>query len=306
MFHMASNTALGYTFNGATIVLTDFDAAGSVRALHEHQATHILLVPTTIHIVCNQPGIDDEAFPDLEMVLYGGSSIAPTVLQRAMSVFRCKFLQFFGMTETSGCSILFPEHHDPSGRPELLPSAGIDSTGFETRIVDADDRVLPPGEVGEIVARGPALMDGYWNQPEATAEALRNGWMHTGDAGYRSPDGFLYVTDRIKDMIISGGENVYPREVEDVFFAHPAVLEAAVIGVPDERWGERVHAVVALRPGAEATDTELLAYARERLAGYKCPKTLEFVAALPKNVIGKVLKKDIRAPYWADRPKAVG
>jgi len=298
MFHMASNTALGYTYQGGTIVLTDFEPNAVIQAMHEHHATHVLLVPTTINILCNHPGIAEETFPDLEMILYGGSAITPTVLQHAIDLFGCKFLQFFGMTETSGCSILFPEHHDPVNRPDLLPSAGIDATGFETRIVDADDHPLPPGEVGEIVCRGPALMDGYWNRPDATAEALRNGWMHTGDAGYRSAEGFLFVTDRIKDMIISGGENVYPREVEDVLVSHAAVFEAAVIGLPDERWGERVHAVVVLQPGASVGDTELLGYARERLAGYKCPKTMEFVDALPKNVIGKILKKDLRAPYW--------
>ena len=188
---------------------------------------------TTINMICNLPGIDDEPFPDLEMVLYGASPIAPAVLSRAIEVFDCRFFQFFGMTETSGCTILLPEHHDPIGRPDLLASAGVDASGFETRIVDPDDQELPPGEVGEIVCRGPHLMAGYWNRPDATAEALRNGWMHTGDAGYRTAEGFVFVTDRIKDMIVTGGENVYPREVEDALSAHPAVLEAAVVGRPE-------------------------------------------------------------------------
>ena len=295
MFHIASNTTLGFTFNGATSILMDFDAAAVVRTLRSERATHVLLVPTTINMICNLAGIDDEPFPDLEMVLYGASPIASSVLTRAIEVFDCRFFQFFGMTETSGCTVLLPEHHDPVGRPDLLASAGVEATGFETRIVDPDDVELAPGEVGEILCRGPHLMAGYWNRPDATAEAMRNGWMHTGDAGYRTAEGFLFVTDRIKDMIITGGENVYPREVEDVLFSHPGVLEAAVIGVSDERWGERVHAVVVPRDRDSVGATELLAYTRERVAGYKAPKSVEFVEALPKNATGKVLKTELRA-----------
>ena len=266
-----------------------------MRALHDHLATHVLLVPTTINMIGNHPGIEAERFEHLQMVLYGASPIAPDVLRRAIDVFGCAFLQFFGMTETAGCTMLRPADHDPEARPDLLASAGTDSISFETLVVDPDDVPCPPGAVGEIVTRGPALMDGYWGQPEATAQALRNGWMHTGDLGYRNEEGYLFVTDRLKDMIVTGGENVYPREVEDVLFAHPAIFEAAVIGLPDERWGERVHAVLVARPGHDMSEADVLAYCRGKLAGYKCPKTAELVSCLPKNVTGKVLKRELRA-----------
>jgi acyl-CoA synthetase (AMP-forming)/AMP-acid ligase II len=214
-------------------------------------------------------------------------------------VFRCGFLQFFGMTETFGVSLLRPDDHDPAGHPERLASAGTDALSARTRVVDPDGRDVPPGVVGEILSRGPAMMDGYWNDPPATEEALRDGWMHTGDLGYRSADGYLFVTDRLKDMIVSGGENVYPREVEDVLHEHPAVLEVAVIGVPDDRWGERVHAQVVPRPRITAEPGDITVFCRGRLAGYKVPKSVELVADLPKNATGKVLKHLLRDRYAA-------
>ena len=307
MFHIAANLAYAFTYNGSTIVMVkEFSVEATVRALHEHRASHVLLVPTTINMICSAPGIDAERFDHLRTVLYGASPIAPDVLRRAIQVFRCDFLQFFGMTETAGCALLRPADHDPDGHPELLAAAGTDGISFETRVVDPDDVTCPPGVVGEIVTRGPCVMDGYWNNPEASAEALRNGWMHTGDLGYRSDEGYLFVTDRLKDMIVTGGENVYPREVEDVLFDHPAVFEAAVIGVPDARWGERVHAIVVARPGTSLTEDEIVAHCRARLAGYKCPKTAELVEALPKNVTGKILKRDLRAERWGDTGRTVG
>ncbi|HEY1281404.1 MAG TPA: long-chain-fatty-acid--CoA ligase [Acidimicrobiales bacterium] len=296
MFHISANTAYSFTYTGSTIVLVkDFSVAGVVETLHRSAATHVLMVPGTINLFVNEPGIEREQFEHLRLVIYGASSIAPDVLRRAIAVFGCDFLQLFGMTETSACSILRQEDHDPVGRPDLLSSAGTDAVSFETKVVDPTGQECEPGVVGEIVARGPALMSAYWANPAATAEAMRDGWMHTGDLGHRSAEGYLFVTDRLKDMIVTGGENVYPREVEDVLFAHPAVLEAGVIGVPDARWGERVHAVVVLRPDGSASAEELIAHCRDELAGYKCPKTVEFIAALPKNATGKVLKRELRA-----------
>jgi fatty-acyl-CoA synthase len=296
MFHIAANLAYSFVIAGATLVLVrDFSVAAVLDAVEAWRASHVLLVPTTINAVTQDPLIEGRTFEDLEMVLYGASPIAPEVLRRAIEVFGCGFLQFFGMTETSGCSLLRPADHDPERRPDLLASAGTDTYSFETLVVDEAGATCPPGVVGEVVTRGPAVMDAYWGQPEASAEALRGGWMHTGDLGYRSEEGYLFVTDRLKDMIVTGGENVYPREVEDVLFEHPGVYEAAVIGLPDERWGERVHAVVVARPGYSLTEEELVAHCRQHLAGYKCPKTTEVVEALPKNVTGKVLKRDLRA-----------
>jgi acyl-CoA synthetase (AMP-forming)/AMP-acid ligase II len=296
MFHIAANTAYSFTFSGSTIVLLkEFTVGGVVAALHTHQVSHVLLVPATINVINNHPGISDERFPHLELVIYGASPIAPEVLKRALGVFGCGFFQLYGMTETCACTILRPDAHDPELRPGLLASAGTDAITFETLVVDGDDRPCPVGTVGEIVTRGPAVMTGYWGDPEETATALRGGWMHTGDLGYRSEDGYLYVTDRLKDMIITGGENVYPREIEDVLYAHEGVLEAAVIGLSDEEWGERVHAIVVPRPGAVVTAEDLIAHCRLHLARYKCPKSVAFADALPKNATGKILKKELRA-----------
>ncbi|MCZ7526509.1 MAG: long-chain fatty acid--CoA ligase [Acidimicrobiia bacterium] len=307
MFHMAANMSQAFAYTGGTNVMVKaFDPALVVGELARHRATHVLLVPTMINLLCEEPTLAGADLSALRMVLYGASPIPPEVLRRAIAALRCDFLQFFGMTETAGSSLLRPADHDPDGHPEWLPSAGTDSLSFETRVVDPDDRPLPPGEVGEIVCRGPSVMDGYWNAPEATMEALRGGWMHTGDLGYRSADGYLYVTDRLKDMIVSGGENVYPREVEDALYEHPAVLEAAVIGVPHERWGEAVHALVVPRAGEAPNPEELIAHCRVRLAGYKVPKSVELVDELPKNPTGKILKRLVREPYWEGHERRVG
>lgn len=299
MFHIAANTAYSFTYRGASIVMVKgFDARLMVRVLERLRATHVLLVPTMINLLCHEPTLPRARLDHLRMVLYGASPIPPDVLRRAIELLRCDFLQFFGMTETAGCSLLRPADHDPVGHPERLSSAGTDALSFETRVVDEQDRDLPAGAVGEIICRGPSVMDGYWNAPAATSAALRGGWMHTGDLGYRCADGYLYVSDRLKDMIVSGGENVYPREVEDVLYSHPAVLEAAVIGIPHRRWGEAVHALVVLRAGAHAQTDELIAHCRGALAAYKIPKSVELVAALPKSATGKILKRQLREPYW--------
>lgn len=299
MFHIASNLAYGFTYQGAsTVLMRQFDPAEAVSCLERERASHVLLVPTMINMLCNEPTLDNVDLDALRMVLYGASSIPPEVLRRAMDRLGCDFLQFYGMTETAGATLLRPPDHDPQRHPELLPSAGTDSLSMEAEVVDADDTPLPAGEVGEIVTRGPCLMDGYWNAPEQTKEALRNGWMHTGDLGYRSEAGYVFVTDRVKDMIVTGGENVYPREVEDVLYEHPDVLEAAVIGVPNEQWGEAVHAVVVPRE-AKVDPADVSAHCRAQLAGYKVPKSVELVDELPKNPTGKILKRVLRDSYWA-------
>lgn len=298
LFHIASNLGYHFTYTGSTnVLLTRFDADRFFDLLESERPTHILLVPTMINMLLNHPRIDDADFSSVDMVLYGASSIAPDLLTAAIDVMGCRFLQFFGMTETSGCSILRPADHDPEHHPEWLASCGTDAIGFETRVVDENDAEVDPGEMGEIVTRGPAVMSGYWGNQAASDEALRNGWMHTGDLGHRSTDGYIYITDRKKDMVLSGGENVYPREVEDVLYGHPDVFEVAVIGVPDERWGERVHAVVVAHDPGRADADSISRHARERLASYKVPRTYEFVDALPKNATGKILKTELRAAH---------
>jgi acyl-CoA synthetase (AMP-forming)/AMP-acid ligase II len=304
LFHISSNVSSTYAYAGATqVLLAEFDPEVVLDSVQRHGITAALLVPTMINAVVNYPEVGAFDLTSLRTLAYGASPIPVVVLERAISVLGCEFVQLFGMTETNACTVLRRADHR---RPHLLASAGTEAIGFEVRVVDEADDDVETGAVGEVVCRGPALMDGYWMNDEASAEALRGGWMHTGDLGYRDPDGYLFVTDRKKDMIVTGGENVYPREVEDVLFEHPDVLEAAVIGVPDERWGERVHAVLVCAPDATLDEQAVLVFARERLAAYKVPKTAEVMAELPKNATGKVLKTELRAPYWEGRSRSVG
>ena len=202
---------------------------------------------------------------------------------------------------------LTPADHERAlkEKPELLLSAGRPLVGTELRVVDEDDNPLPNGQIGEIIARGPQLMRGYWNLPDESAEALKGGWMHTGDAGVMDDEGYIYIQDRVKDMIVSGGENIYPRVIEEVLFKHPAIADAAVIGVPDEQWGETVKAIVVLREGMTATEEEIIDFCRDKLGGYERPRSVDFVAVLPRNPTGKVLKRELREPYWTGRKRRV-
>jgi len=306
LFHIAANVSFTYAYNGVpNIVIRDFNPADVINVLEEKKVTDALFVPTMINLLINHPDIETADLSALNFVAYGASTIPPSVLEKAIEVFDADFCQLFGMTETSGCTALRPEDHDPVNKPHLLSSAGVVAHGFEVRVVNDQDVDVQIGEVGEVICRGPALMDGYLGDEEATAAALRGGWMHTGDLGQLDDEGYLYITDRKKDMIISGGENIYPREVEDVLFSHEAVHSAAVIGIPDERWGEQVHAIVVLHPDSSIQEMDLLVYARENLAGYKVPKSVAFVEELPVNATGKVLKKILREPYWEGHERQV-
>jgi len=305
-FHIACITSMSYTYVGSTnIIVKNFDPVTVLKLIPEHRISVVLWVPTMINQIVNLPGAETTDFSSLRIVYYGGSPIPPVTLSKAIALMRCGFIQTYGMTETNSITFLRPEDHDPEAHPERLSSAGTVALGAEMRLVDDAGRDVRQGEVGEIICRGPNVMDAYLNKPEATAEALKNGWMYTGDLGYQNADGFLYVTDRKKDMIVSGGENVYPREVEDVLHEHPDVLEAAVIGVPDNKWGERVHAVLVPRNGVKLDADAVLVYARTRLAGYKVPKTSQIEPELPKNANGKVLKTVLREPWWKDSGKNV-
>ena len=228
-------------------------------------------------------------------------------MKRAMDVLGCGFVQMYGMTETSGTiTTLNPEDHDPEGN-EKMRSVGTPLPGVEIKIIDPESGAeLPARTIGEIATRSPKNMKGYWNRPAATAETIdADGWLRTGDAGSLDEDGYLYIQDRLKDMIISGGENVYPAEVENAVYAHPKVADAAVIGVPDEKWGEAVKACVVVKEGETLTEEELITDVRERIAGYKCPKSVDFIDTLPRNPSGKILRKDLRAPYWEGKDRAV-
>jgi len=296
---------------GAELVVHEaFEPERVVRAMSDEGIAISSLVPAMIQACCVEvPDVAERRYDALRLMVYGASPIAEATLARALEVFDCDFGQGYGMTETATCvTFLLPEDHRRAlaGRPDLLLSAGRAVLGTDVRVVDEQDEVLANGELGEIVARGPQLMRGYWNRPDATAEAMRGGWMHTGDAGVLDDEGYLYVRDRVKDMIVSGGENIYPREIEEVLFQHPAVADAAVIGVPNERFGEAVRAIVVLRPGARAAADELIEFCRGRIADYKRPRSVAFMDELPRNPSGKVLKRELREEAWSGEGRRIG
>jgi acyl-CoA synthetase (AMP-forming)/AMP-acid ligase II len=311
MYHAAAAVACFFVMaQGGTLVIhEDFVPADVVRTLAEDGIVGATLVPAMIQAcLVMVPDVAERRFDDLRYVIYGASPIAEETLRRALSVFGCEFTQGFGMTETTAAlTVLLPADHERAlrERPDLLLSAGRALPGTDVRVVDENDESVAPGTIGEIIGRGPQLMKGYWNMPEATSNALRGGWMHTGDAGVIDEDGYLYIQDRVKDMIVSGGENIYPREIEDVLFQHPAVADAAVIGVPDDKWGEAVHAVIVLRQGHSVSAAELMAHCRQHLGGFKVPRSADFIAALPRNPSGKVLKRELREPFWKGHSRRV-
>jgi acyl-CoA synthetase (AMP-forming)/AMP-acid ligase II len=311
LFHAAAvPTAFSpLSWGGALYILDQFDPAEVVRALSAERISFATLVPAMIQAcLLGVPDVAERRYEQLRTIYYGASPISEQTLARAMQVFPCGFLQSYGMTEaTQAVAFLQPADHRRamSGQAQLLLSAGRPAVGTAVRIVDLAGHPLPNGTLGEIVVRGPQLMKGYWNRPEETAAMLRDGWLHTGDAGMLDEAGYLYVQDRIKDMIVSGGENVYPSVVENVLHQHPAVAEAAVIGVPDERWGETVKAIVVLRAGAAASADELIAFCKGKLGGFERPRSVDFVGALPRTPTGKVLKRVLREPYWSGQARRV-
>jgi len=294
-------------YNGARgVVAREFDPYAVLDFIEQESISKMFMVPAALQIVVNQPRAREVDYSRLKYILYGASPIPVDLLRECMEVFGCGFCQQYGMTETCGTIVyLPPEDHDPAGN-QRMRAAGLPMPGVEIRIIDGDGKTLPPNTVGEVATRSKANMAGYWKLEQATRKTVgEDGWLRTGDAGYMDEDGYLYIHDRVKDMIISGGENIYPAEVENAVYGHPDVAEVAIIGVPDEKWGEAVKAVVALKPGASPDPDSILAFARERIAGFKAPKSIDFVDALPRNPSGKILKKDLRAPYWAGKDRAV-
>jgi long-chain acyl-CoA synthetase len=303
MFHIGGIgwTYLGLSQGATTILVSEFDAAAVLELLESARVTNAVFVPTILQLLTSVPGAAERDYSSLRSIAYGASPITTGVLKAALRTFRCPLFGVYGLTETTGGVVqLDPDDHDPDGpREYLLRSAGRPRPWMELRIIDpASGNEVDPGCVGEVWLRGPNVMAGYANRPDETAAALtEDGWLRTGDGGYLDDDGFLFLTDRIKDMIVSGGENVYPVEVEEALSQHPAVAEVAVIGVTDERWGEAVKAVVVLSPGSATSADELVAFARDRLAGYKLPRSIDFVEELPRNPSGKVLKHELRDRY---------
>jgi len=310
MFHIAGAgwSLVGMCFGCQTVVLRDIDPAEILRVIPEHGITNAFMVPAVIQFLLMTPGVESTDFSTLRALVYGASPITDAVLVKGMETFGCEFIQVYGLTETTGAiTQLDGVDHDPEGRPNLLRSCGKPYPWVEVRIVDASTgEDTPTGAVGELWTRSHQNMAGYWNNPEATADAITpQGWFRTGDAGYVDDEGFLYLHDRVKDMIVSGGENVYPAEVENVLAKHPGVADVAVIGVPDDKWGEAVKAIV-VRSGPDVTEDELIAFARENLAGYKLPKSVDFAETLPRNPSGKLLKRELREPYWAGVERRIG
>lgn len=293
---------------GTHVVIPRFTVEGVLAAIERHRVEMVALVPTMMTMILNDPALDRHDVSSLRLIGYGGAPMPVATLQALMQRLpHVQFAQAYGMTELSpACTYLEPRHHglDADGIRRLA-SGGRAVVGCDVRIVDADDRDLPAGSIGEIAVAGPTVMQGYWNQPALTAAVLRGGYMHTGDLGWMDDDGFVYVADRLKDMIVSGGENVYSIEVENALLSHAAVREAAVIGIPDPLWGEAVHAVVVPKAGADVPAEALIAHCRDRIAAYKCPRSVEFRDALPLSQANKILKSELRRPYWEGRARAV-
>lgn len=310
MFHTAAMArCLSQVISGdVNVFIPMFDALEVIQTIERERINEMLLVPTMLQAVINHPDFERHDLSCLKRMAYGASPISLPVLEQALAKLPgVAFMQAYGMTESSPVISISPEWtHEAEGIASgLVRSAGRGGYGGLVKVVDEDGNEVPRGTVGEVIVCGPNVMLGYWNRPEETARTLRNGWLHTGDGAYMDERGFLFIVDRLKDMIVTGGENVYSAEVENVVARHPAVQSCAVIGIPHERWGEAVHAVVVLREGSDVCADDIRAHCTQHIAGYKCPKTVEFVTALPLSAAGKVLKRDLRAPYWKDQKRAV-
>ncbi|MBO3273667.1 class I adenylate-forming enzyme family protein [Pseudomonas schmalbachii] len=307
LFHIAGlASAYGRIITGATNVFVPvFDALEVMETVQRERANEILLVPTMLQAVLDHPRFAEFDLTSLQRVLYGAAPISAALLEKALDKLPCAgFVHLYGMTENGGQVTANPPHNHGAGSP-LSRSVGRPTLGQWVRIVDEQGNEVPRNTVGELICRGPSVMQGYWNLPEETAKTLRDGWLYTGDAAYMDDSGHLFVVDRVKDMIITGGENVYSVEVENVLARHPAIALCAVIGIPHDSWGEAVHAVVTLKPGTQASEDELRAHCRESIAAYKCPKSVEFRESLPLSGAGKILKRDLRAPFWQEKGSAV-
>ncbi len=309
MFHAASMIGIlgPPLFGGRVVFIPMYNPAGVLDLIETHQVTDTLMVPTMIGLCLACENYRPERLASLRQLIYGASPMPEATLARIQSDLPdLKLVQGYGMTEAcSTVTLLLPEDHQP-GSPHLR-SVGKPALGVRVSIQGEGGQLLPQGEIGEVCTRGGHMMREYWNKPEATADAFRGGWYHTGDAGYIDADGYVFLVDRVKDMIVTGGENVYSAEVESAISTHPGVAQVAVIGIPDEKWGESVHAIVVPKPGVEVSAEAIITHARVSIARYKVPKSVDFRAeALPLSGALKVLKRDLRAPYWEGRDKSIG
>lgn len=311
MFHLANGAAM-YSLllnGGSNVIIQAFTPEGVMAAFQNERVTDVLLVPTMIQMLVDHPALGSYDLSSVKNIIYGASPISEAVLGRAIAALpKVQFTQAYGMTELSPIATIlhWNEHIGDSRAKGRHRGAGRATLGCEVRIVDTDDKPLPIGAVGEIAVRGDNVMMGYWERPEETSKAVIDGWMHTGDGGYMDEDGFVYVVDRVKDMIISGGENVYSVEVENAIAQHPAVAQCAVIGIPSEQWGEQVHAVVVTRSNTRVSANEMIEFSKTLIAGYKCPRSVDISEnPLPLSGAGKVLKRELRKPFWDSRERHV-
>jgi acyl-CoA synthetase (AMP-forming)/AMP-acid ligase II len=310
MAHANGFRAMVSFLQGAKFIIPDhFDPLDILKIVQHERVTILSTVPTTLIRLCNCEEIWQHDISSLRLVTYGAAPMPTDRLKEAIGIFGNRMAQSYGQAEAlMAISVLNPDDHVINGDEAAmarLASAGRPYMINEVRIVDKQDQEVPRDEVGEVVVRSKIVMKGYWQNPDASKEALKDGWIHTGDLGRMDADGYLFLVDRKKDMIISGGYNIYAREVEDIIHAHPSVSEAAVIGVPDENWGESIKAIVILKPGETATQADIITFCRLHLASFKKPKSVEFVDALPRTSVGKISKKDLRAPYWMDHDRSI-
>ena len=311
MFHLAdcaSTFAITLT-GGSHSFIPKFDPKDTLKAIVTDKVTNCLLVPTMLNMLINLPGFKEHDLSGFRKIMYGASPMPESVLLKAMELLPdCEFMQGYGMTEASPLiTFLEAKYHSMEGPyAGRLKSAGRAGVAVELKIADENDNEVPRGQVGEVLSRGPHVMKGYWKMEELSKETLRGGWLHTGDMAYMDEDGFIYIVDRSKDMIISGGENVFSTETENAIYHHPAVRECAVIGIPHDDWGEQVHAVVVLHEGENLTEDALKKHCTQLIAGYKCPRSISFQnESLPVSGAGKILKTDLRKPYWAGQDRGV-
>ena len=308
LFHVSFWPALAILLVGGKVVINRRpDLNGMLQLIQNEKCTHINAVPTIYSWMIQFCDLNAFDLSSLRSVSYAGSPFPPEQLKQAIAAFGPKFCQIYAMTECVGGTMLWPEDHILEGeRSILLSSAGKPGMTVDLCVLGDEDQPLEPGEIGEVALKGKCVMSGYWNNPELTAHSLRGGWYHTGDMGYLDQDGYLFLVDRKADMIVTGGENVYPKETEDVLYQHPAVAMATVVSAPDDKWGEKVQAVVVLKAGQSATEAELIAHCKERLAGYKCPKAVSFWEQIPTTPVGKILRKDVKMTFWDGHGRSIG